>query len=587
MLSETELNRLRDTAGVLPRFEWIQSLQQQDVTRNNNADEVLYSILHCDLREVTGGDKTTNQNALLLQNSIEESLRSLSRDAEEMHSTKSLLPTTFCHMVQVEELLDVSVNAQERLELGPADENSNHNKKRCLKMSFSDGYCSSMVAMETCPIPNISVNSLPGIKLLIQGSVHVRYGILLLNDGNTIVLGGSVPSLIPVRQKAMDAARKQAGIGIDPTIKALIWNTANQQQPSMEQEEEGYNDEDTQNNIPDIPMETDAGTTEMEHNHVQQQRAVQQQRTSTAIIANPHLYNHTSKNTASYNPPMAPSSLSSVTVAASANNPANNSRTVIVNPYRKTPSNNSSASVTDAIAKSKVMRPQTDQSWAVETNNVCSSKIPDTKINEKRSPIEPTSNSAAVVDLTDDDDPRSQNMDEQVAPMDVTPTYNANKEEENAKTTTAVSLLPSITNGNDERSRSADSLTGQIFTPTPASNTSTIVSTKLLTISSAVEPISFAELYSIYARISSSRELYEQLYQNDTTFIVPSKLRDKKDRGNLFNFSLGKRKQDLQDAATKKKQKGGDSRVCTCLEVNFCQTKKEQDYQANFPPKIL
>jgi len=102
-----------------------------------------------------------------------------------------------------------------------------------------------------------------------------------------------------------------------------------------------------------------------------------------------------------------------------------------------------------------------------------------------------------------------------------------------------------------------------------------------------VEPISFAELYSIYARISSSRELYEQLYQNDTTFIVPSKLRDKKDRGNLFNFSLGKRKQDLQDAATKKKQKGGDSRVCTCLEVNFCQTKKEQDYQANFPPKIL
>jgi hypothetical protein len=79
--------------------------------------------------------------------------------------------------------------------------------------------------------------------------------------------------------------------------------------------------------------------------------------------------------------------------------------------------------------------------------------------------------------------------------------------------------------------------------------------------------------------------LYEQLYQNDTTFIVPSKLRDKKERGNLFNFSLGKRKQDLQDAATKKKQKGGDSRVCTCFEVNFLSNKKRTRLPSKFSSK--
>ena len=78
--------------------------------------------------------------------------------------------------------------------------------------------------METSPIPNLSVHSRPGIKVVISGPVDIRYGILMLHPGNTIVLGGCIPSLIPIQKKAMELAAKEAGVGIDATFRALVWN---------------------------------------------------------------------------------------------------------------------------------------------------------------------------------------------------------------------------------------------------------------------------------------------------------------------------------------------------------------------------
>jgi len=46
----------------------------------------------------------------------------------------------------------------------------------------------------------------------------------MLHEGNTLVLGGSVDSLVDIQRKALVDARKEAGVGVDPTVRALIWN---------------------------------------------------------------------------------------------------------------------------------------------------------------------------------------------------------------------------------------------------------------------------------------------------------------------------------------------------------------------------
>ena len=78
--------------------------------------------------------------------------------------------------------------------------------------------------METSPISNLSVNSKAGMKLLLRGAIPCRHGILMCNNDHVQVLGGSVVSLVEIQRKAMEQAKKVAGVGIDPTIKALIWH---------------------------------------------------------------------------------------------------------------------------------------------------------------------------------------------------------------------------------------------------------------------------------------------------------------------------------------------------------------------------
>ena len=74
--------------------------------------------------------------------------------------------------------------------------------------------------MEVMPIPNLSTRSPAGIKALLKGPIIVRHGMLQVQIGNMIVLGGVVAHLAQAQKQAMQQAQRRAGV--DPTIRALI-----------------------------------------------------------------------------------------------------------------------------------------------------------------------------------------------------------------------------------------------------------------------------------------------------------------------------------------------------------------------------
>ncbi|KAL7576087.1 hypothetical protein ACA910_000868 [Epithemia clementina (nom. ined.)] len=269
-----------------------------DNNNNNDttlADECLYQILHHDLRDVirtfddddddgesrnNAPSSTSSLPSVQLRKAIQES-RKKQENNNGNHGCKTMLPASFRLLVQMEEFLDVSQNATTRLEVGPASSNApaptGSQTNRCLKLAFSDGYhpitglaqhyCSDddeqqqqqenlnsnhptttttrtghpstgpaglLVAMEVAVIPQMSSNSHAGLKVLLTGPISVRHGVLLLHPGNAIVLGGHVPELVKLQQEALEQAKRVAGIGVDPTIRALIGTN-----PIAEEDEDG------------------------------------------------------------------------------------------------------------------------------------------------------------------------------------------------------------------------------------------------------------------------------------------------------------------------------------------------------------
>jgi len=211
---------------------------------------------------------------------------------------KVTLPSNFRLLVQMEEVIDATLNLEQQLSSmggttnagsGNGNQtygdphggnarnsnnrsdnatNNNYNQNgmrnsryRCFKIALSDGYYSNgksippsndendhedenavFVAMETSPLHNLSYSSPPGLKILIHGtsrsnscidsngsssgndSLVVRFGILQLNDGNSTIIGGHVPHWQGLWKKAKEKIQREKGHGVDPTIKALIWN---------------------------------------------------------------------------------------------------------------------------------------------------------------------------------------------------------------------------------------------------------------------------------------------------------------------------------------------------------------------------
>jgi len=244
---------------------------------NRTEDEVWNQILHADLRDVVRGSSHSSATiedddsqvftaTRQLRNAIHQSNESYYANRNNVttsnlnfQSTKVTLPATFQLLVQIEEIVDVTMNSEQQLAAAsgnPSNDTSRqhqqsygsvsrNSKYRCLKMIISDGYHPDgnllsegnqnsedekenidhiILARETSPILNLSVLSSPGTKLVLHGPIDVRCGMLELNDGNCLVAGGQIDSWKSVRSKAKEKAQRERGLGVDPTIKALIWN---------------------------------------------------------------------------------------------------------------------------------------------------------------------------------------------------------------------------------------------------------------------------------------------------------------------------------------------------------------------------
>lgn len=284
--TEAEIREtLQRIAGVQPAQHWLQDcLVELRASGSCTADAVLQQILHHDLRDVvrvlddvSGASTLTsssqqhrtvvdpNHPAVVLRRAIQDSIQTA--------PYRTQLPPDFRLLCQVEEFLDVSQNAETRLSVGPASPMApaavGNQQNRCLKFCVADGYTAAgsafysadenarhetlhtagqqpssvFVAMEIEPVTALSVNSKAGCKVLLQGPLSIRHGVVLwqpvwesapnattangplaATTARVTVLGGCVAELVVLQSAALQQAKLVAGVGIDPTIRALIWN---------------------------------------------------------------------------------------------------------------------------------------------------------------------------------------------------------------------------------------------------------------------------------------------------------------------------------------------------------------------------
>ncbi|CAH0720526.1 unnamed protein product, partial [Brenthis ino] len=128
---------------------------------------------------------------------------------------ETTLPSVY--VLQINYLYDIGRPAyQQYLELKNVDtENIEATKTyeekipacRMLKIIMTDGV-QEVTGIEYKTIRNLSVNTIPGSKVLIKGPVKCRKGTLLLSDGNCQVLDGEVESLMNDNCQSALLARK-------------------------------------------------------------------------------------------------------------------------------------------------------------------------------------------------------------------------------------------------------------------------------------------------------------------------------------------------------------------------------------------
>lgn len=229
MSKEEIRNRLNDSVGIQASSEWLDScisfLQREQPQQSITADRCMLQVLHSDIRDIVD-QRSPSMAFTSLHNLLQASQGAGSQET----------PSNFQLLVQLEECYDVSLSQEHRF-------NPQHSNKaqRCLKLCLATGYSSILVAQEVLRIPHLQTTSLAGLKLLIKGKVIIRRGILQLHGGNATVLGGSVAELVRLQQLAIEKAKKQAGVGVDPTLRALVniqENADDDEQPEDEAHEE-------------------------------------------------------------------------------------------------------------------------------------------------------------------------------------------------------------------------------------------------------------------------------------------------------------------------------------------------------------
>ncbi|XP_028972599.2 tudor domain-containing protein 3 isoform X2 [Esox lucius] len=77
----------------------------------------------------------------------------------------------------------------------PKDNEESQGAPRMLRLQMTDGHTNA-VGLEFKPLPRISLNTPPGTKVKLIGTVQVKNGILLLDDSKIAVLGGEVDHMV-------------------------------------------------------------------------------------------------------------------------------------------------------------------------------------------------------------------------------------------------------------------------------------------------------------------------------------------------------------------------------------------------------
>uniref|UniRef100_A0A8C5LXV2 RecQ-mediated genome instability protein 1 n=1 Tax=Leptobrachium leishanense TaxID=445787 RepID=A0A8C5LXV2_9ANUR len=114
------------------------------------------------------------------------------------------------YAIQIDYLVDVSLPAYSQLQKLKGRDNPNEQvtattqatqrpweakPNRMLMIQFTDG-THQIQGMEYRPLPSLNANIPPGTKILLQGTIVCRLGVLLLKSENVKVLGGEVEALV-------------------------------------------------------------------------------------------------------------------------------------------------------------------------------------------------------------------------------------------------------------------------------------------------------------------------------------------------------------------------------------------------------
>jgi RecQ mediated genome instability protein len=243
--------------GVDPSSHWLQDCQTalRLTQEHESVDAVVQQILYHDLRDVVrtfdenDHDASSFPAAVALRQYVQASLQE-----------KVVVPATWGPLLlQIEETVDVSENVMTRLQHGPVAAHNptavGNQLRRCLKIAAVDGYYAQgqrrssphsvanvdapvvtsgqvYCLMEVSPIPQLSVNSRAGLKMVLRGPLVIRRGLIMLHGSTTnnqaasnlTILGGQVERLVQMQRAALQQASRIAGVGMDPTIRALIGN---------------------------------------------------------------------------------------------------------------------------------------------------------------------------------------------------------------------------------------------------------------------------------------------------------------------------------------------------------------------------
>ncbi len=199
--------KLSSSIGVALSPEWLQAcnLHLQQKHNQVSPEMVLWQVFYSDLRDVVPDGESHEKGE-----SVRQLHDSLMKSRQQPYN--QTLPESFQLLCQLEEAVDVAKSTEQRV---------GNNNSACCKVCLSDGH-EQIEGIETASIPNLSPGTLAGSKILLKGPISARHGILLFTPANFIVLGGCCETLVQYQTKAL--AQKRQGVGVDPTIRALVRN---------------------------------------------------------------------------------------------------------------------------------------------------------------------------------------------------------------------------------------------------------------------------------------------------------------------------------------------------------------------------